>query len=168
MAIDGLAGDIAIETRAAAEIVIVSEPLTEPEVAVTVAVPFPSVVTIPELLTARTLEGETIHDTVSVMFWVLPSVKVPVTLSCCMAPLIREGFGGVIANEVKSGVGTVITAEVVIKPALAVMVALPELIAETRPAGLTAATFAGAVVQATLPVTSWVVPSLKPPTTESC
>lgn len=82
LAIDGPAGDIAIETRVAEEIVIVPEPLTDPDVAVIVAVPSPSVVTIPELLTATTLEGETIHDTAEVMFCVLPSVKLPVTLSC--------------------------------------------------------------------------------------
>jgi len=82
LARDGLAGDIAIETRVAAETVTRSEPLTEPEVAVTVAVPFASVSSIPELLTATTLAGETVHATVVVMFCVLASVNVPVTVSC--------------------------------------------------------------------------------------
>ena len=82
LAIDGPAGDIAIETRVAEEIVIVPEPLTDPDVAVIVAVPSPSVVTIPELLTATTLAGETVHATVVVMFCVLASVNVPVTVSC--------------------------------------------------------------------------------------
>ena len=77
----GLGGNTAIETKLVPDTVMVSEALTEPDVAVTVAVPFAVAVTKPVLLTV-TVAGEAVHKTLLVKSWVVPSLKVPVAPSC--------------------------------------------------------------------------------------
>ncbi len=77
-AIDGVAGVTAIETRAAALTVRLVDPVTEPEVAVMLAVPSPWLLASPwkpaVLLIVATAVASEAHCTVVVMFCVLLSV----------------------------------------------------------------------------------------------
>src|SRR5690348_470826 len=80
------AGVIAMERSTAAVTVRVVDPDTLPEVAATVVVPIPTLVARPcdpaVLLTLATLGLLETHCTVVVMFWVEPSVNVPVAVNC--------------------------------------------------------------------------------------
>ena len=73
-AIDGFAGVIAIETRAALVTVRVVDPLTVPELAAIVVVPVPAPVASPALEMEATPSRDEFQVTVPVMFCVLPSV----------------------------------------------------------------------------------------------
>ena len=73
-AIDGFAGVIAIETRAALVTVRVVDPLTVPELPEIVVVPVPFPVARPALEIVATAGEEELQVTVPVMFCVLPSV----------------------------------------------------------------------------------------------
>ena len=149
-----MGGVTAIEVKFAPETVIKSEPLMEPDVAVTVAVPFAIVLTNPALLTDATLAGATVQATVLVIFCVLPSLKVPVTLSCWVPPFATIGLAGVIARDAKVAGMTVNVADPLIDPEMAVSVAVPVASAVANPPLLIETTLAGATVHATLPVSS--------------
>jgi hypothetical protein len=71
---------------------------------------------------------------------VLPSLYVPVALSCFVVPKAKDGFEGVIAIESNTGGATLRLAEAVIEPEMAVMVALPVVAAIASPLLLTLAT----------------------------
>jgi hypothetical protein len=144
---------MAIEVRLVPEIVIVSEALTEPDVAVTVALPFAIAFTTPALLTA-TVPGEADHETLLVKFCVVPSLKVPVAVNCLVLPMVKDGLDGVIDNEAKVAGSTVRFVDALREPEVAVIAADPVDKAEIRPVPLTAATVMGEMVQTTLPVTS--------------
>ena len=73
-AIDGFAGVIAIETRAALVTVRVVDPLTAPELAAMTVAPVPVPVASPALEIVATACEEEFQVTVPVMFCVLPSV----------------------------------------------------------------------------------------------
>jgi len=73
-AIDGFAGGIAIETRAALVTVRVVDPLTVPELAAMVVVPVPVPVASPAVEIVATACEEELQVTVPVMSCVLPSV----------------------------------------------------------------------------------------------
>ena len=80
------AGAMEIETNDAAVTVTVLDPLTEPEVAVTVLVPVPALDARPwlplALLIVATLVCEELHCTEAVRSCVVLSLKVPVALNC--------------------------------------------------------------------------------------
>ena len=130
-----------------------SEALTEPDVAVTVALPFAIAFTTPALLTA-TVAGEADHETLLVKFCVVPSLKVPVAVNCFVLPMVKDGLAGVIDNEAKVAGSTVRFVDALREPEAAVIAADPVDKAEIRPVPLTAATVVGEMVQTTLPVTS--------------
>jgi hypothetical protein len=44
---------------------------------------------------------EDAHSTVVVMFRMLPSLKLPVAINCCVEPLVIDGVDGVTAMEVR-------------------------------------------------------------------
>jgi hypothetical protein len=79
---EGFDGATASEASTAAVTVRLVEPLTEPEVAVIVRVPFPLPVARPELLMVARLEEDELHVTEEVMLPVVPSPKVPIALNC--------------------------------------------------------------------------------------
>jgi len=133
--------------------VIVSEALTEPDVAVTVAVPFVIAFTTPVLLTA-TVADEADQETLLVKFCVVPSLKVPVAVNCFVLPIVKDRLDGVIDNEAKVAGSTVRFVDAPREPEVAVIAADPVDKAEIRPVPLTAATVVGEMVQTTLPVTS--------------
>ena len=70
----GIAGVTAIETSVAAVTVTVVEPLIDPEVAVTVALPIVTLLATPRLFTVATLEFALAHAAVAVRSRVLPSL----------------------------------------------------------------------------------------------
>ena len=111
IAIEGVAGVTAIDTNPARVTVSVVVPDTDPEVAVIVAVPVPTLVAkpwLPEvLLIVATEEAEEVHVTVVVRVCVLPSLKVPVAVNCCVVPSAIDPLAGVSARESKAGGETV-------------------------------------------------------------
>lgn len=76
-----LAGVTAIEVTVAPVTVSAAVPLTEPDVAVIVAVPVPTAVASPAELTAATEEEDDVQVTEG-NNCVLPSLKVPTALNC--------------------------------------------------------------------------------------
>src|ERR1041385_8867178 len=98
MAMLGLAGVTAIETRLALVTVSEVEPLTAPEVAVMVAGPGPVLVARPEASMEATFRFDDDQVT-EVNGCVLPSSKDPVAMNCCVVPSAIEGFVGVIEIE---------------------------------------------------------------------
>jgi hypothetical protein len=103
----------------------VVEPETEPDVAPIVVEPVPRLVASPllpvVLLIVATPVAEELHVTDVVKFWVVPSLKVPVAVNCCVAPVTIEGFAGVTASDV-SVAGATVTVAVVLPPSVAVRV----------------------------------------------
>lgn len=128
-AIAGLAGVMAMETRAAAVTVSVVEPAIEPEVAVMVVDPGATLVArpwLPEALLIVAIPAVAeLHCTVCVMFWVLPSVNVPVAVNCWVVPKGRVGMAGVTAIETTAAGLTVNNVVPETTPELAVMVVVP-------------------------------------------
>ena len=51
------------------------------------------------------------HVTELVRFWVLLSLKVPVAVNCCVAPLVKVGFAGVTAIDFNVAAVTVTVME---------------------------------------------------------
>jgi len=80
MAIVGTAGATDIETRAIVT-VIGAVPLIDPEAAVIVAEPFDFPVASPLLVMVAMAELDTLHVTDALIFWVLPSLYVPVAVN---------------------------------------------------------------------------------------
>jgi len=124
-AIEGVAGVTAIETSVAAVAVSVADPLTEPDVAVIVAVPCATLVASPVVVMVATAGVLELHCTVLVMFCVLPSLNVPVAVNCCVIPSGNVGIAGVTAIETSVAVVTVTVVEPLIDPDVAVTPALP-------------------------------------------
>jgi len=93
------AGVTAMETSAAAVTVRLAEPLTVPEVAVTVVEPVATPVATPLVETAAMPVGEVVHVTVLERFCVVLSEKVPVAVNCCVVPLAMELVAGVTAID---------------------------------------------------------------------
>src|SRR5882762_4454618 len=136
----GIAGVMAIETSAAGVTLRVVEPLVEPAIAVTLTLPWLMLVAKPWPSTVAMLLSAELHLADVVKLSVLPSLYVPVALSCFVVPKAKDGFEGVIAIESNTGGATLRLAEAVIEPEMAVMVALPVVAAIASPLLLTLAT----------------------------
>ena len=80
-----LAGVTAIETSVAAETVSEAVPLTDPDVAVIVAVPVPTPIAMPLTSTEATEVNEELQVT-DCSSCVLPSSKLPTAVNCCSVP----------------------------------------------------------------------------------
>src|SRR5438874_5124322 len=93
------AGLTAMETSVAELTVSEAVPLTEPDAAVIVAAPLPTLVTTPcvpvLLLTLATVVADELHCTVPVTFCVVPSLNIPVAVNCWVTPIGIEGNAGV-------------------------------------------------------------------------
>jgi hypothetical protein len=124
-AIDGVAGVTAIDTSVATVVVSVADPLTEPDVAVMVAVPCATLVARPVGVMVATAGVLELHCREPLMFCVLPSLNVPVAVNCCVIPSGRVGIAGVTAIETSVAVVTVTVDEPLIEPAVAVTLVLP-------------------------------------------
>jgi hypothetical protein len=158
--IAGIAGVTAMETRTAGVTVRVVEPLIEPEVAVTLVLPNPTLLNTPCELTVATPEFVVLQVTEFVRSSVLPSVYVPVAFKACVVPSANEEFAGVMTRETKVGCVTVTVVEPVMDAEAPVTVAVPTLPPVAR-AVLLILTMAGAEeLQLTELVTSCVLPSV--------
>ena len=78
-----------------------AEPDTAPALAVIVVVPAATALPNPEALMVAIPVLEEVQVTELVMFTVVPSVKLPVAVNCCVVPVIAEPFPGVIWIELR-------------------------------------------------------------------
>lgn len=89
----------------------IADPEIAPSEAVMVEVPASNPVARPwlpdELLIDATASVAELHVTAVVMFWLLPSVYVPVAVNCCVALTAIIGDGGVIEMDVSAAELTV-------------------------------------------------------------
>ncbi len=121
-------------------------------VAVIVVVPAPAAVASPcvpaELLIVATRLLEEVHVAFDVIFCLVPSENVPVTVNCCVAPLAIVTPVGDIDIETRSGAVTVTDVAPDIPPNVAVTIAKPSAAAVTDPLPFTVMIPAGAAVHA--------------------
>ena len=139
-AMEGFVGVTAIEVRTAEVTVTVVAPDTPPIVAVIVALPAPIPVRRPWLpgasLTVASDGAEETQVTNAVRFWVVPSEKSPVAMSCSLVSAAIEELCGVIVIAVSTAAVTVKVVALDTPASVAVIVALPIPVPVTRP-GLT-------------------------------
>ena len=135
---------------------------TLPIVAVMVAVPAATPLTRPAASMVALAMVEEDQTTRLVRSRLLPSLKLPVAVSCCVVLIGIEGLAGEMAIEVRLGLAppvTVMAAELVKAPDLTVIVAAPLATPVTTPAVLTVAIFESEEVQVAEELRSLVVPS---------
>jgi len=162
--IDGVAGATAIDTSVAGVTVKVVDPLTDPDVAIMLVVPVPTLVATtcvpPTLLTVATDSLSTLHCAVCVMSWVVPSVNVPVAVNCRFVPSGVEASAGVTATETGIAGLTVSVFEPIIDPEVAVTLVFPTATLVAKPWLFTVATPLLPEVHATESLKSSVLPSV--------
>lgn len=160
---DGFRGARARETSAAGVTVSVAEPVIEPEAAVMVVLPVPTLVARPmvgeESLMVATVATEELQCTEAVRSCVLPSLKVPVAVNCCVVPSAMEAVAGVTASETKAA-ATVRVVDPLTSPEAAVMVVVPVPLLVARPVVLMVATVGCEELQVTDVVRFCVLPSV--------
>jgi hypothetical protein len=127
---------IAIDTRVAAVTVNTVEPVTVPELALTVDVPVPALVARPlaSMLAVEVVFDD--HATVPVRSCMLPSVNVPVAVNCCIVPSAIDGSAGVTAIDASMAAVTVNVVVPVTEPEVAVIFAEPLLKLVAKPGEL--------------------------------
>jgi hypothetical protein len=167
MAKDALAGVTAIETSTACPTFSVADPLIEPDVAVMIAVPTPCPLANPPLAILATAEDE-FQATEPVRSCALPSLYVPVTANCWLAPLAIEALPGLTDNDTTTGAVTATFAEPVTEPEVAVIVVVPGVTLVAYPAVPIVATAETDDAQLADCVRSWVLPSVYVPVAVNC
>ena len=163
---DVAVGATAIDVSTAPVTVSCVLPLMEPEVAVIVAMPWPTLVARPllpvVLLMVATPPGAALHVTELVKSCVELSLKLPSALNCCDVPNAIDGLAGVTEIETRTAGWTVKTVEPAIEPKVAVIVVEPcdnVVACPCVPALLVmVATAWFEELQFTLPVMSCVIP----------
>lgn len=154
-----LAGVTVTEVAVAPVTVSTAVPLTEPEVAVTVAIPVPTVVANPVELMVATEEEEEDHATEG-SSCVLPSSKLPTALNCWFVPTAMVTGAGLTEIETRWAATTVSSVVSVSEPTCAVIVAAPALTVVPKPELLIDATPGADELQVTPLTRSCVEPSL--------
>ena len=133
-------------------------------VAVMFVEPMATAVSRPVALTLAAAVFEELQVTELVRFWVLPSLKVPVAVSCSVTPKTSELLAPVIVIDCKAAAVTVsVRLFEVIPLCAALMLADPMPVAVARPVVLMVAVVVFEEVQFTELVRFWVLPSLKVP-----
>jgi hypothetical protein len=99
---------------------------------------------------------------------VVPSLKVPVAVNCCVAPLAIDGFAGVTAIDCNVAAVTVSKVEPLIDDDVAVIVEVPTPAPVARPAALIVAVVVVPELHVTVLVRFCVVPSLNVPVAVNC
>lgn len=122
LAVDGLT---AIETSWAGVTVSAVEPVTVPEVALMFALPVPVPVARPPVFIVATAGVSEPQVAEPVTFCVLPSVKVPVAVNCCVVPRAMEEPDGLTAIETKAAGTMVMVVLPLTEPEVALMEADP-------------------------------------------
>jgi len=122
-------GVTAIDTRVAGVTVSGAEPETLPKVALTVLDPCPTEVARPyepdALLTVATAVEDEFQVTCELIFWVVPSVYVPVAVNCSSVPSAMLPLGGVTAIDTRVAAVTVSGAAPETLPCVAMMFVEP-------------------------------------------
>jgi hypothetical protein len=152
-------GVIAIEIKLAPVTVSEAVPLTEPELAVIVVEPMPTLVARPVESTVATDED----DEDQVTDWshcVLPSSKFPTAVNSCVVPSAMDGIAGVTKIEVRCAATTVNVEVSVKEPTVAAIVVEPAARVAAKPELLTVATVVEEDVQVTPLTRSALEPSL--------
>jgi hypothetical protein len=120
---------IVIETSAAGFTTSVADALIVPELMPIDVVPVPRLVASPAvaavLLIVATVATVELHWPLCVRFWVVPSVKVPVAVNCCVVPNEIVAVGGLMAIETSAAAVTVSSVDPLIVPEVAEIVAVP-------------------------------------------
>ena len=168
MAIDGFAGATERDTSVAGVTVRVVLPLMLPELAWMVVVPVPTAVARPATLIVATVTAEELHVAVLLRFCVVPSLKVPVAVNCCVPPFGTEGFAGVTAIDTSVAAVTVSVVLPEMLPEVARMVVDPVPRAVAKPAVLIVATVPAEELHVEVLVRFCVVPSLNVPVAVNC
>ena len=178
-AIDGFAGVTASEVSTAAVIVsvVLLLMLLAESVAVMIVEPTETLVARPSLpdalLTVAPDVFEEPHVTELLRSCVLPSLKVPVAVSCCVVPKAIDGFVGVTASDVSTAAVTVsvVLPLMLLAGSVAVIVAEPTdtLIARpSLPDALLTVAAPDEELQVTELVRFWVLASLYVPVAVNC
>src|ERR1700730_18332458 len=116
---EAVAGVTESEVKTAAVTVNVPEPLTAPDCAVIVAVPWAKLVASPPFLTVATAVADEVHWALLLMFCLVPLLYVPVAVNCWLLPAAMEAFVGVTESEVNTAGVTVKATDPLIVPTLA-------------------------------------------------
>ena len=111
------------------------------------------------MLIVATAGVSELHCTVPLISCVLPSVKMPVAMNCCVVPSGIEGIAGVTAMETRTAGETIKVAEPEIAPTVAVIPVLPMAPLVANPCALTVAIVPSTVCQLAELVRSKVLPS---------
>jgi len=122
-----------------------AEPVTPPEFAPIVVVPallqVASAATLGALAIVATLADDELQCAFSVTSCVLPSLKVPVAVNCCVVPVAAVGAAGVIASDTSVPVRTVRVVVPLMPEAVAVTVTDPPFLPCAIPLPRTLAMF---------------------------
>src|SRR5277367_2934955 len=164
----GLTGVTAMDWSVAAVTVRTVVPVSPFNVPETEEVPTPAAVARPALVIVATDGVAEAHVTLLVTFCVLLSLKVPVAVNCCVAPLVMLGLAGVTAMDCSVAAVTVSTVEPEIAPEVALTVEVPAEAPVAKPLALMVATAGEAEAQVTLPVRFCVLLSLNVPVAVNC
>jgi len=113
-----------METSVGASTVSVTEFVTDPDVAVMVELPGPPLDASPPV-TLATRGFDEVQVAELVKSCVLPSLKVPVAVNCCVAPKAITGFTGVTAMDCSAAPAIVSVAEPLMPFWVAISVTLP-------------------------------------------
>jgi hypothetical protein len=135
----GVTGATTIEVRVAEVTVTVVEPSIPLRAAVIEMLPTPMPVTTPSgsgmSLTWAIVSSAEVQLTSVVRSWVVPSLKLPVAVSCTVVPLAIEGSGGVTIIEVSVAALTVTVVEPSIPLRAAAIEVFPTPTPVTSPSG---------------------------------
>src|ERR1700722_13671676 len=165
---EGFAGVTAIDTSVAAVTVSVVLPVMLLEAAWIVVEPVVTAVAKPATLIVATVTAEELHVAVLLRFCVVPSLKVPVAVNCCVPPFETEGFAGVTAIDTSVAAVTVSVVLPVMLLEAAWIVVEPVVTAVAKPAALIVATVTAEELHVAVLLRFCVVPSLKVPVAVNC
>jgi hypothetical protein len=162
------AGVTVMATSVAEVTVSFVEALALPDAALMVVLPGTSAAANPAALIVATAVAEEVHVTELVTSCMLPSVKVPVAVNCCICPVAIEGFAGMIVSDTRAAGPTVALADPVMLPEVAITFALPALTACARPELLTVIVAGALEVHVAEAVKSFDEPLLNSPSALNC
>lgn len=133
-------GEAGVMAREVKDTMSVLDPLTDPMLAVMIAVPALLAVASPVLLMAAMVDAEEFQVTELAKSRVLPSLKAPVAANCCELPKVTARFTGLTAMETTAA-GVTVSPTVELRDfSVAVTVPVPTDFAAARPVLLSATT----------------------------
>ena len=146
----------------------VVEPEMLPDVALIEEVPTATPVASPLAVIVADAGVAELQVTLEVRFCVVPLLKVPVAVNCCVSPAAMDGLAGVTAMETRVAEVTVKVVEPEMDPEVALIEEVPAATAVARPVALMVAVAGVAELQVAVAVRFCVVPSLSVPVAVNC